>query len=201
MILIWGWRALHKVLGRGEFACPACSVDSAYTHKQARRWFTLFFIPVLPLKVLGEYVECDRCKRAYDPAVLTSPTNSALGDQLLAAVREGLVLVVGTDPSPTARRGAIEMISDFAGRTWTEAELDHDLAVIDGTHLSARLLALSSVLSEQGKERLVGGFATVAATGGVIEPAARSAIERIAAEIGMTSAHTRGVIDEALERV
>jgi hypothetical protein len=201
MILIWGWRALHKVLGRGEFACPACSVDTPYTHKQARRWFTLFFIPVIPLQVLGEYVECDRCKRAFDVAILTSPTNSALGDQLLAAVREALVLVLGPQPSATARMGAIAMVSEFAGRPWGEAELDHDLATLDGTHLSARLLALATVLSEQGKERLVGGFATVAATGGVIEPAARSAIERIAAEIGMTSAHTRGVIDEALERV
>jgi hypothetical protein len=29
---------------------------SAYRRKEARRWFTLFFIPLIPLKVLGEFV-------------------------------------------------------------------------------------------------------------------------------------------------
>jgi hypothetical protein len=26
-----------------------------------RQWFTLFFIPVLPLKLIGVYVECSSC--------------------------------------------------------------------------------------------------------------------------------------------
>src|ERR1700738_4957036 len=65
MFLIWGWRSRSKVLSQGTFFCPHCGGDRQYAHKQARRWFTLFFLPVIPLKVLGEFVECQKIGRAH----------------------------------------------------------------------------------------------------------------------------------------
>lgn len=38
--------------------------------KRVRRFFTLYFIPCIPLNVLGEYVECPKCRGTYDPEVL-----------------------------------------------------------------------------------------------------------------------------------
>jgi hypothetical protein len=75
------------------------------------------------------------------------------------------------------------------------------MASLDTSHLSARLAMLAPMLSEQGKERLVASFTRVAATGGVLAPDQRSLIQSIAGDLGMTAAHTRGVIDEVLETV
>ena len=58
MILIWGWKSRLKTLSQGTFHCPHCQADRQYDQRQARRWFTIFWIPLIPLKVLGTFVEC-----------------------------------------------------------------------------------------------------------------------------------------------
>ena len=90
MILIWGWKSRLKTLAHGSFHCPHCQADRAYDHRQARRWFTFFWIPLIPLKVLGTFIECTTCKSGYDERVLTLPTNASLADNLSIALREGL---------------------------------------------------------------------------------------------------------------
>ena len=201
MLIIWGWKAVCRTLATGTFACPSCGADRPYSHVEARRWFTFFFIPAIPLKRLGEYVECGTCKGTFQTAVLSQPTAEALGEALLLAVRQGLVAVLWPDPTPAARAEALAMVSSFAGREWQHADLDGDLRHLPTTDLSQRLATLAPVLSEQGKEHLVGGFTRAAATGGILPPDRRAVIERLAAEIGMTPAHARGVIAEVTERV
>lgn len=46
-------------------------------HKLYRRWFTLFFIPVIPLDELDRFYECDSCKSAYNENVKSLLTQSA----------------------------------------------------------------------------------------------------------------------------
>lgn len=76
MIIIWGWRAVKTVIGTGEFLCPRCGVDCGYQHLKLRRWFTLFFLPIIPLQVLGTCIECTRCRGQFTQAVLEAPTLS-----------------------------------------------------------------------------------------------------------------------------
>jgi hypothetical protein len=40
-----------------------------YHHKQAVRYFTLYFLPLIPIQRLGEFVECQTCGVAYEPQV------------------------------------------------------------------------------------------------------------------------------------
>lgn len=200
MFLIWGWRTRSKTLASGTFACPGCSADRQYVHKQARRWFTVFFIPLIPLKVLGEYIECQTCKCTYKPAVLSQPTTATLQNELLLAARETAVVVLGSDPTPAACTEARLMLSSFAEREWSETELAADVGQLDTGGLSARLALLAGVLTEQGKERLVGWAAKIASTGGFLTAERRAVVERIAGDIGMTAAHARGVIDEVVEQ-
>lgn len=73
-MIIWGWRSVKTVHGTGEFLCPRCGVDTPYQHLHYRRWFTLFFLPIIPLNVLGSCIECTRCKGQFTEAVLAAPT-------------------------------------------------------------------------------------------------------------------------------
>jgi len=74
VIFIWGWRAVSLLLGTGFFHCPHCQADSEYKHLRSRRWFTVFFLPVIPLNKLGEHVLCQRCASTFRMAVLDYPT-------------------------------------------------------------------------------------------------------------------------------
>ena len=202
-MLIWGWRARRKTLSEGTFFSPAAGRDAPYRLVEARRWFTLFFIPIIPLKVLGVYVECQITKSTYDPMILEKPTNAELTDQLAAGVREVICAVVSADGAVSVeeRRLAIEIVGAHVPG-YNEATLDDDLARVGDAPLDDQRLAyLSSALNEQGKERLLTAAATVMSADGSIDDRDRDAVRSIGEKLGMSQAHIRGVIDTAASTI
>lgn len=70
-IIIFGTRGVTRKVDTGSFYCPSCQYDAPYTRHKVTRFFTLYFIPVIPLGSLGEYVSCDRCASQYATEILT----------------------------------------------------------------------------------------------------------------------------------
>ncbi len=94
MIIIFGTNSREVEVDRGTFVCPYCGVERAYVRKKVGTYFTLFFIPLFRIKDHGELIECQTCRRAYTPEVLThlpgpppEPTEIA---RLTATVRRDL---------------------------------------------------------------------------------------------------------------
>jgi hypothetical protein len=69
-MIIWGSKARMKTIGKGQFHCPTCRQQRAYEQKIAKRYFTLYFIPLFPIGDLGEFVECQTCRVTFKPEVL-----------------------------------------------------------------------------------------------------------------------------------
>lgn len=70
-MIIFGTKVRYKVVGEGEFLCPKCEQTRAYQRKKAVRYFSLYFVPVIPIGQLGEVVECQTCGMTFKPEVLT----------------------------------------------------------------------------------------------------------------------------------
>ena len=70
MFFIAGLRTRNKAVGTGTFHCPNEGGVRRYRRLQARRWFTLFFVPVVPLDRRGEWVQCLGCGSTYRTDVL-----------------------------------------------------------------------------------------------------------------------------------
>ena len=71
MFIIFGTRGRkHTVKDSAPLinSCPNCS-NGNLINKLYRRWFTLFFIPLIPLDVLDRFYECDNCKSAYNESI------------------------------------------------------------------------------------------------------------------------------------
>lgn len=64
-MIIFGTRGITTTPEKGDFHCPSCDATQKYGLKRVRRFFTLYFIPLIPLNKLGEYVECVTCKDTY----------------------------------------------------------------------------------------------------------------------------------------
>ena len=71
MFIIFGTRGLKHTVKESPIltnACPNCNqgnlVNTLY-----RRWFTVFFIPVIPLDVIDRFYACDRCDSAYNESI------------------------------------------------------------------------------------------------------------------------------------
>jgi uncharacterized Zn-finger protein len=72
-LILFGWRVFYRTIAQGIFHCPRCDADRKYRHRRGRRWFTLFFIPVIPLNSAGEDVQCTTCRTRYQADVLRQP--------------------------------------------------------------------------------------------------------------------------------
>lgn len=51
MFIIWGTKSFEKVLGYSQmsYQCGHCNNASQYKIFRRRKWFTLFWIPIIPL--------------------------------------------------------------------------------------------------------------------------------------------------------
>jgi hypothetical protein len=49
-MIIWGFRSRNKVLGQASYVCQQCHQNSYHTFTRTQRWFTLFFIPIFPIR-------------------------------------------------------------------------------------------------------------------------------------------------------
>ena len=49
MFFLFGMRTKSKGVGQAERSCPKCARATMHVLIEAKRWFTLFFIPVIPL--------------------------------------------------------------------------------------------------------------------------------------------------------
>jgi RNase P subunit RPR2 len=114
-MIIFGFGSRTRKTGSGQFTCPRCGVPRSYTQKKARRYFTLYFIPLIPLGELGEFIECDVCHTAYQSAVLTYKAKPAPRD--LAAQLNDLKYVLEGGTSV-----------EYALRDLTAAGLDREVA-------------------------------------------------------------------------
>lgn len=70
MFFIVGMKSRRKTIESGRFRCPNEGADRPFLHEQTRRWFTAFFVPLIPLDKQGEWVRCQSCGATYAPDVL-----------------------------------------------------------------------------------------------------------------------------------
>ncbi len=73
MFILFGTRGLKHTIKESPVlphSCPNCNKGNL-VHTYSRRWFTVFFVPVIPLNVTDRFYECDRCKSAYNENIKT----------------------------------------------------------------------------------------------------------------------------------
>lgn len=203
MLLIWGFRARYKTLAEGTFFCPREGGDRTYHHRQARRWFTLFFLPLIPLKVLGEFVECQSCKAAYDETVLTMATAASMIDNLADAMRQAVVSMITADGvvEESERAKGFEVIQRYADTPYTMENLNDDLKDLRHGDLVGQLGNVAGMLNDRGKESLLAACLEIAAADGSIDERETARIEQAGLALGMSSAHVKGVVLEAKEQL
>lgn len=62
--IIWGFRSRNKVMGQTQNICPQCKKNGFQTVVRSRRWFALYFIPMIPL-YKRTIARCNLCGFQY----------------------------------------------------------------------------------------------------------------------------------------
>jgi hypothetical protein len=64
VIILWGFRRRLARLGVVFALCSACHTPAAQPVIRVRRWFTLFFIPIIPLGT-KYHTTCTMCGKSF----------------------------------------------------------------------------------------------------------------------------------------
>jgi hypothetical protein len=195
LLIIWGFRIFYRTLGEGVFHCRKCGGDRQYRHRAGRRFFTLFFIPVIPLAKTGEHVQCTTCKTRYVMDVLSLPTAAQMQAALPVGMRAAAtaMLRAGGQGSPAARQRAVEAIYGAGAQGYADADLDFDAAQ-PAEAIRGALGQVARQLTPDAKEWFLAETVRVGMADGPLTQQERHTALAIAADLGMTQAQAIGVV-------
>ncbi len=198
-MIIWGWRGITSTTENIQFHCPQCDDNCAGVIKQVRNFFTIYFIPIIPLNVSGRYVECNSCAGSfgeeilsYDPEVEKKQNEERmLRLMVMAALADGRV--------DDLERGEInKQYQEFTGLPVAQHKLDTEIkmAMSANTDLNAFVGGFASELSDHGKALVVKlAFHTMSA-GGDLQPGHQTQLIKLSSTLGIPEDQYMTLIDE-----
>jgi hypothetical protein len=141
------------------------------------------------------------CGSRFSPGVLEVPTSEQFGELLSRGVRTAAAyLITAAEAGPEALPRAVEVLQRSLGPGYSRELLEADLAAHRQGSDFAVLGRLAGQLDVLGKERLLRGLADLdLAIADGREPD-WSRLGDVAAALGVTPAHVRGIVDEARAR-
>jgi hypothetical protein len=216
LLLIFGLRVFYRAVGQGMFHCQRCGGDREYRHRSGRRWFTLLFIPVIPLGHVGDHVQCTICGTRYRMDVLSLPTTAQMQEALPAGMRAAAIAMLraGGASSASARRRAMDAIKGAGVADYDDVALDADLFAAPspaqpgqdqpgqdqpgqdqpGQELAEPLNRVAIQLAVPAREWFLAEVVRIGLADGMLSDDERHAAREVAAQLGMTPAQARGVI-------
>lgn len=202
-MIIWGFRVVMRTLSNGVFFCPQEGGDRQYRLRSAQRFFTLFFIPLIPLKKLGNIVECASCTSHFNEAVLQRPTIESRGTTLAEAVRVAQVSILRASPTPPNEKAieqSLRHINEYYP-TYDVAALQQDVVNLDITALPAMLATVAGFTDTHTDEATLTRLTLTALNSkAYLTENERSVLNNIGTSLGLTAAHTRGIIDSVVDQ-
>lgn len=70
-MIIFGWGLeREKSVGTDQLVCPVCEVEKSFDHRRIVRYFHIYFIPLFPVEVAGEFYRCHSCGNDFSPELL-----------------------------------------------------------------------------------------------------------------------------------
>jgi len=195
LLIIFGLRVFYRTIAQGTFHCRRCGGDREYRHRAGRRWFTLFFLPVIPLNSVGEHVQCTTCRTRYVTDVLSQPTTAQMQMALPAGMRAAVsaMLRSGDPSSPVSRQRAIEAVIASGVPNYDEAMLNADL-MQSFEAIRPALNQVGGQLTVQAREWYLAEVIRIGMADGPLTDTERQAALAIGVDLGMTQAQVVGVV-------
>lgn len=202
-MIIFGTRGVKSTLNQGQFNCPQCESTRAYKHKKVTRFFTLYFIPLIPLGRLGEFVECQACKGTFIPNVLNYNKNQQSNSFLAEyekAMKHCMVLIMLADGEIDENEMVTvqKIINKFGHNDISLDQLSKYVEEVQQKpeDISTYLRKVTPALNEHGKEMIIKCAISVAAADGNIDDSEINLINEMAKVMEMSSSHLKGILSE-----
>ena len=192
---VFGTKVLTRSIGTGPFLCQHCGVERTYSTMQVRRVFTLFSVPLIPVRAVAEYVECDVCRSTWrdddarsqeggDPVVVT-----AAEAEFRQVIKRVMVMMIMVDGEATEAEVALvrELYQrvDAAGVTVEAIAAEAREARRDPMSIDDYLSRVGDFLNQPGKQLVLKAALLVASADHAFREKEAAFLDRIAAGLHM----------------
>ena len=205
-MIIFGTRGVTYSAGNGDFYCPTCHDQQPYKHKRVRRFFTLYFVPLIPLNVQGEYIECGQCQGSYRLEVLDFDPEAGAAEfeaEFHRAIKRVMVEMMLADGVVDAEEVAVikDIYKQLAGTEISEDDVRAEIVEAETRtgDVTAALAEMAGNLNDSGKEMVVKAAFMVAAADGEFQEEEKKLIGSIGESLEMSPAHMNGVISSMMQ--
>lgn len=205
-MVIYGTRGVTSTMDRGDFFCPRCGDTAPYQHQQVRRYFTLYFIPIIPLDRLGEYVECGSCAGTYKPEVLQLDPRAdrkAFEAEFQIAVRRVMLKMMVADGNIADEEVAsVAVIYErLTKQSLSEAQIRDEAEALraDPQSVLDIVRGVRGSLNANGKEVVVRAALAIAAADGDFHDDEKAMVMEIGQALELTRAHLLGILRDGVE--
>ena len=204
-MIIFGTRGVKSTMKEGQFLCPQCAKEKSYKHRKVTRFFTLYFIPLIPMGKIGEYVECQTCRGTFVSRVLDydkQKLDAKFQSEYEKAMKHSMVLMMLADGEIDESEMLMvqQIINKFGHHEVSLPELENYVEQVQqqSEDIATYLRRVAPSLNEHGKEIIIKCALSVAAADGHFDPAEKALIVKMAGILEMSSSHLKGILSEML---
>lgn len=202
-MIIWGTRGSNRVAGNGQFYCPRCDSEQQYKHIEVKKYFTVYFIPLIPMGKHGEFVECTACAGTFAPEILTYDPEVEK-EKTTAVFRRLCVLFLLDQNRCTSSLLATlqEIVGDTMGFDIEREDIATDVAQAEGAASDVKKFFKShaSEFSDEGKMVLFVNLRRILETEGSLLPDERDRIIELGKAMGLRKKHMTEILDMDLDQ-
>jgi uncharacterized tellurite resistance protein B-like protein len=198
-MIIWGTRGITFTLEDSQFQCPQCGGMQNGKLKHVRNFFTLYFIPIIPLNVAGRFVECSVCKGTFDEQILSYDPEKERQENEIRMLRVMVMAALADGKVDDLERGEIhKQYEEITGLPLVAATLAEEIkmATASGADLNAYAASFADTLTGKGKALLVKvAFHTMSASG-TLQPGHQEQLMKLSDTLGIPEEQYMTLIDQ-----
>ncbi|UCC23147.1 MAG: TerB family tellurite resistance protein, partial [Planctomycetota bacterium] len=203
MLFIAGTKGETTIVAKGEFYCPECNAHTHYHHNQVHEKATVFFVPVVNLKLLGEYIECQSCGSTYKMEILDydpEKEQQEIKALYLGGIKKVMTTMMLADGRIDENEKSMmkDVYKNIAGSALSDYEIDEEIksCKANPVGLDNCLKELFPYLNEAGKEAIIKAAYWISVADGEVDKEEKNLLIKLGKRFQISNAHLKGIISE-----
>ena len=206
MFFIAGTKGETTTIATGKFYCPECNAQTVYHHDQVHEKATVFFVPIVNLRLLGEYIECQSCDSTYEIEILDyDPEQEQLEFEALYLIglKKVMIMMMLADGKIEDSEKAMmrNIHAHMADSELSDHDIDKEIKSCKNNPIGLEeyLNELFPQLNKSGKETIIKVAYWVSIADGEVDKREGKLLIKMAKRFQISSAHLKGIISEVNE--
>lgn len=197
--IIIGTMGVPWTVDSGHFHCPSCGEQREYKLRHVRRFLTLYFIPLIPLDLIGRFVKCKVCSSEFEEAILTFDPEAAHQEFLTELKRVMILMALADGEVDGAETAVIHRIyEDMSGVPLSAEQIAEEahLAATAKTDLATYVKGIAPTLSAEAKVIVIKVAFEVASAGGTLTPGRQHQLMNLPDALGISKEDFKAIVDQ-----